>query len=62
VEASEYGVSSLDTGCTLDSRIAWPSSATHDAATSAFSALTLVEEIFESINEETSRGAALRGK
>lgn len=49
-------------GATLDSRIAWSSSSTHDAARPASSALALVEAIFESILEEMSREAALRGK
>ena len=42
--------------------MAWSSSSTHDAARSAFSALALVEPIFESILEEMSREAGLRGK
>lgn len=49
-------------GHTLDSRIAWSSSSTHDAVRSALSVLTLVEPIFESIFEEMSWEAALRGK
>ena len=49
-------------GHTLDSRMAWSSSSTHDAVRSAFSALALVEPIFESILEEMSWEAGLRGK
>lgn len=41
-------------GCTLDSRMASSSSATHDAARSAFNVLTVAEEIFERIREEMS--------
>jgi hypothetical protein len=54
LKSQKHGALSLDVGSTLDSRTAWSSSVTHDAATSALSVLTSVDEIFESINEETS--------
>ena len=49
-------------GRTSDSCIASSSSATHEAARSAFSVSTVEEDIFERVLEEMSREATLRGK
>jgi hypothetical protein len=51
---SAYSVYNSDMGRTLDSRIASSSSATHDAARSAFSVSAVEEDIFERVLEEMS--------